>query len=377
MTKDRFSHRKNVVVIGSFAPSLLNFRGNLLRSMVQRGYQVTACAPEASAEVVQSLKDIGVFYKSLPVDRTGKNPIKDCILFFSVLILLLKERPRFLLTYTIKPVIFGSLAAALIPGVSSSSIITGLGYMFSEKAGKRSLLFAVVTFLYKLALKSNKTVIFQNPDDRNLFQELHLTENRRNVVVNGSGVDLNHYSYAPPASGTSFLLIARLLKNKGIYEYVEAARIIKRKYPETEFSLVGWIDSNPSAIKQEELSSWIEEGVVNYLGKLEDVRPVIRKCTTYVLPSYREGTPRTVLEAMSVGRAIITTDVPGCRETVAHGINGFLVEKGEVAPLAYAMEKFIKNRELAVRMGRESRKIAQEKYDVEIVSRSIITAMGM
>ena len=368
---------KKIIVIGSFAESLLNFRGHLLTRLVEKGYDVVACAPDASDDLIEALARMHVSYVRVPVDRTGKNPLNDIVLFCSICVLLFKSRPDYLLAYTIKPVIFVSLASVVFPFITCSSIITGLGYAFSQGEKKVSSLQKLIFFLYKLALKHNKTVIFQNPDDRRLFEKLGLVSDTNNKirVVNGSGVDLDYYHFIPPQPKPSFLMIARLIRDKGVYEYIEAAEQIRKKYPDIEVSLAGWIDSNPAAIEEEDLVLWINKKIIRYLGRLDDVRPALEKCSVYVLPSYREGTPRTVLEAMSIGRAIITTDVPGCRETVEPGINGFLVDKLDVQGLILAMEKFIVEPDLALRMGMQSRRIATEKYDVKTVSESIIHAM--
>lgn len=202
------------------------------------------------------------------------------------------------------------------------------------------------------------------------------------VVVNGSGVSVHEYAVTPyPMShqqpSVHFLLIARLLGDKGVREYAQAAKMISEKYAHVHFSLVGWVDDNPDAIKQAELDEWITDQRLEFLGKLSDVRPAIAASSVYVLPSYREGTPRTVLEAMAMGRAIITTDAPGCRETVVDGLNGFLVPVKSVDALVQAMEKFIIQPELIQTMGIESRKVAENKFDVNAVNSVMLREMGL
>jgi glycosyltransferase involved in cell wall biosynthesis len=305
------------------------------------------------------------------MSRAGLNPLKDFSTFMALWGLMRRVRPNKVLSYTIKPVIYGTLAAAL-SGVSQRyAMITGLGYAFTGQAtGLRQYVQKVVQLLYKLALARASKVFFQNPDDRALFKHLGLVPAQTpTVVVNGSGVDVASFTVQPlPTSNIHFLLIARLLGDKGIREYAQAARLLKIQYPEVSCSLVGWVDQNPSSIKQEELESWVNSGDLHYLGKLEDVRPAIAACSVYVLPSYREGTPRTVLEAMAMGRAIITTDAPGCRETVVHGDNGFLVLIQSVESLLSAMIRFVENPKLASSMGIRSREIAENKYDVNKVN---------
>ena len=367
-----------VVVIGSFAESLLNFRGHLLKEMAVRGHEVLACAPDASPDIQEMLKALGVAYRDIPIDRTGLNPVNDIYTIFRLISLFREVRPDMVLGYTIKPVIYGSLAGR-IAGVSRIfSMVTGLGYAFSDGGLKERLVGAVVRFLYKLSIGANRRVFFQNPDERDIFLRLGLLRNlRQAALINGSGVDVDFFQPAPFPGKVSFLLIARLIKDKGILEYVKAAKIVKAKHPQTRFGLVGWIDEGPQGISNVDLDSWVKEGTIEYLGRLEDVRPGIADASVYVLPSYHEGTPRTVLEAMSMGRPVITSDAPGCRETVVDGKNGFLVPVRNAEALAERMEYFIKNPEMIVSMGEESRRRAIEKYDVHKVNKVIMDVMGL
>jgi len=269
--------------------------------------------------------------------------------------------------------------AASIAGVPQRyALITGLGYAF-QGGDQRNLLRRLAQGLYALSLRGAKKVFFQNQDDLKLFQEIGILKpNAPSCVVNGSGVNMNHYAHTPiPKEAPSFLLVARLIGDKGIREYAASAKLVKAQHPEVRFVLVGWIDENPSAIKQTELDTWIAEGTIDYLGRLGDVRPAIAQCSVFVLPSYREGTPRSVLEAMSMGRAIITTDAPGCRETVRVEDNGLLVPIGSVDELAKAMLRFVENEELVLRMGQRSREIAEEKYDVHKVNQVMLNEMGI
>lgn len=368
-----------VVVFGGFADSLVNFRGPLLRSMVGKGHIVTACAPAASSEVLEKLAAIGVQYRDVPLSRTGLNPFSDVITFLKLISLFREIKPDVLISYTIKPVIYGSIAARLVGVPEVYSMITGLGYAFTSSSGKMKWVAQIAKLLYRLALMNNRHVFFQNPDNRDFFvRENILSQAEQPILINGSGVDLQHYEYAPASVGvTSFLLIARLLKDKGIVEYVDAARIVKRSYPSIRFNLLGPLDSNPAAISTTQISEWEDEGVITYLGEASDVRPMITACSVYVLPSYAEGTPRTVLEAMSIGRAVITTDASGCRETVIDGVNGFLVPTRDASVLAVAMLKFIEDPELIQRMGKKGRSLAKEKFDVHKVNAVILGAMGL
>ena len=368
-----------IVVIGNLAPSLILFRGTLLAKLASMGHEVFACAPGVHSDVASELKSMGVTYIPVNFDRTGINPFKDFISFFRFLFLFWSTKPDIVLNYTIKPIVYGSIAARMISKATVFSVITGLGYVFIGKSFKQKLLRSFVSKLYGFGLSGNEAIFFLNPDDLKLFKELKLVGNlQKTVLLNGEGVDLEQYGQVPPQAGKQvFLLIARLLYDKGIGEFVSAAQLLKEKYPAAVFRLLGPYDNNPAAINQTEVNSWLEQGIIEYLGECNDVRPHIADCTVYVLPSYREGTPRTVLEAMAMGRPIVTTDVPGCRETVLDGENGFMVPARDVKTLAAAMEKFILRPGLTVSMGKRSRELAVEKYDVHKVNNVFLKAMGL
>lgn len=376
------------LLIASYPLSILKFRGALIQALNNKGFEIHIACPDLSlfAEEVGQLKLLGYFLHEIPMQRTGTNPVADLKTLGNIYALLKKIKPDYVLSYTIKPVIYGTLAAWLAKVPHRFALITGLGYAFQnvEKGSKRSFFQKIVHGLYKQALSHSHKVFFQNPDDQQLFQDLKLLNAQMpTVVVNGSGVNVADFNILPlPVTvdqkvKISFLLIARLLADKGIREYAEAAKIIKHKYPHVEFNLVGWIDENPSAIDQQELDQWVASNTLNYWGKLSDVRPAIAESSVYVLPSYREGTPRTVLEAMAMGRAIITTDAPGCRETVTDGDNGFLVEVKSVESLVKAMEKLILQPKLIAKMGCRSRDIALHKYDVHQVNTHMMQEMGL
>ena len=325
----------------------------------------------------EELAAVGVALHDIPLQRAGTNPVADIGLLVSLYRLMRSVRPTITLPYTIKPVIYGTIAAWLARVPRRYALVTGLGYAFT--GSRQGLVTRLVRMLYRFALRRTHKVFFQNPDDERLFRELGLLPaNIPSVVVNGSGVDVAQFPVHPlPVGPPVFLMIARLLGDKGVREYAEAARRIKARQPEVRFQVVGWIDSNPDAIAESELDAWVADGSLEFLGKLDDVRPAIAASTVYVLPSYREGTPRTVLEAMAMGRSIITTDAPGCRETVIDGDNGFLVPVQSVDALVEAMLKFIEDPTLATRMGRRSRQIAEDKYDVHKVNAVMLREMGI
>ncbi len=290
-----------------------------------------------------------------------------------------KIQPDIVLNYTIKPVIWGSFAARFAGVKQVASMITGLGYAFTDVTSfKRKSIHNIVSMLYKYALVCNQVVFFQNKDDVELFEQKKLLGNTRPTIINGSGVNLSHFYYSDlfPKKIT-FLMMGRLLKDKGIYEYVEAARRIKLEYDNVAFNLVGWLDHNPASVTEDELNTWCNEGIINFLGRQDDVRASLESASVFVLPSYREGTPRSVLEAMSMGRPVITTDAPGCRETVIDGENGYLVPVKSVEQLITSMKKFLSNPETIQHFGTRSRSFVTDKYDVYKVNHVIMDALGV
>lgn len=375
------------LVIASSPSSILNFRGKLLEAVSDADIEIHIAAPDFSnnSDELTKLNNLGYIVHNIPLQRTGTNPLSDINTLKSLYLIIRDIKPQYVLSYTIKPVIYGTLAAWVNRVPNRFALITGLGYTFQnvEETGTRSSFQKIIHEMYRQSLSRAHHVFFQNPDDLNLFKNLKLIKkNKSSTVVNGSGIDLEKFKATPLPSNSSdnritFLLIARLLADKGVREYVEAAKKIKAKYPFVNFNLVGPIDSNPSAITRDELDEWIKSGNINYLGRLSDVRPAIAESSVFVLPSYREGTPRTVLESMAMGRPIITTDAPGCRETVIDGINGFLVSVKSVDDLVDAMEKFILDSSLIETMGAASRKLAEEKFDVHKVNKVMLNKMGI
>lgn len=367
------------LLIAGFPDSLLHFRGAFISVLQSKGVHVHVAAPDLpnGSDLRLRIENRGIVVHSIPMQRVGMNPFTDFKALVYLWRLICKVRPDFVFCYTIKPVIYGLMAAWLGGVPRRFALITGLGYAFLGE-GRRGFLRSLVQILYGLALRLSHKVFFQNPDDEALFRlNGILPSELSSVVLNGSGVDLAEYNLAPFPEKTRFLLIARLLGDKGVREYVEAARYLHAEYRDITFMLVGWIDDNPDAIRQDELDSWIDDGVIEFLGRLDDVRPAIANSSVYVLPSYREGTPRTVLEAMAMGRPIITTDAPGCRETVVDGENGYLVPVKSSESLVAAMKCFIHNPALAFSMGQRSRQIACEKYDVKGVNAMILAEMGI
>lgn len=370
-----------VIVISNYSQSLINIRGPLLRAMIAKGHDVLACAPGEDDDVRRRLLAIGVDYTSIPLRRTGLNPLADLRTVVALTRLFRRHKPDRIFSYTIKPVVYGPLAAQLagVPRENVFSMVTGLGFAFTSTSRRQRLLSAPIRALYRSALHHCNGVFFHNPDDRRLFVELGLlSPPTKGLLMNGSGVDLNEFAERPAVpEPVTFLLIARLLRGKGIEEYVEAASALKARYPRARFRIVGPRDTNPEGIPGDEIRAWEQNGAIEYGGGVSDVRPELAAASVFVLPSHREGRPRAVLEAMGVGRAIITTDAPGCRETVRDGRNGFLVPVGDAPALQHAMERFLLDPSLIGTMGRASRAIAVEEYDVNKVNAGLLREMEL
>jgi glycosyltransferase involved in cell wall biosynthesis len=369
-----------IVVVAGLAESLIRFRGELLDAMRANGHEVIAIAPEDDDSVRKRLSEKGIEYHVVPMARTGLNPFADLRYLLKLSQCLRRIKPDLVLAYTIKPVVYG-LPAARLAGVSRRyALITGLGYAFTdaEASLSRNVIKRLASWLYKFGLRSATGLFFQNPDDQKLFREQGISrESVPTFVINGSGVDTDSFPEAALPNQPNFLFVGRVLRDKGVVEYSDAARSIKSNYPQATFHLVGPLDSNPSGISAETVSGWEKEGHIKYHGAVSDVKPHIAACSVFVLPSYREGTPRSVLEAMSSGRAIVTTDAPGCRETVIDGANGYLVKPRDSVDLAKAMGRLADSSELRERMGRTSRELAVQKYDVHRVNTIMLETMNL
>jgi glycosyltransferase involved in cell wall biosynthesis len=365
-----------VVIVSGLARSLVLFRGPLLRRMIELGHQVIAMAPEV--EPPEGLP-APVRYRSLPLQRAGTDPVQDLRVIRSLARTFRELRPDVVLGYNVKPMVYALLAARLASVPRRYALVTGLGYLFLPDGTRRQrLVSAIARPLYRLALQSATAVFLQNPDDERDLRRSHLLPRGKTTVrVAGSGIDLQQFPRAPlPDSPPRYLFVGRLLRDKGVFEFVEAARQVKERLPDATFALLGALDPNPSSVQSHDLQRWQSEGVVEYLGTTDDVRPHLRAATVFVLPSYREGTPRSVLEAMATGRPIVTTDAPGCRETVIDGDGGFLVPVRSSEALARAMIR-LADPALAARMGAQSHQRAREVFDVRQVVQTMLDAMAL
>lgn len=367
--------RPRVMIGLNTAWNLFNFRAGLIRALVAHGYEVVAVAPPD--EYSESLANLGCRYVPLPMDSQGTHPGRDLFLLWRYLRLMRRERPDVYLGYTVKPNVYGSLAANFC-GIPVINNIAGLGVVFS----KDGWLMRLVRGLYRLALARSHRVFFQNSEDMNLFVAGGLVDADVAVRVPGSGIDLALFRLEPLPAGSvakmRFLLIARMLWDKGVGEYVEAARLVRLRYSNVEFCLLGFLDvKNPAAISREQMAAWVGEGVVNYLGVTDDVRSFLAEVDCAVLPSfYREGVPRTLLEAAAMGRPIITTDAVGCRDVVDDGVNGFLCRVRDAHDLAEKLERMILlSPEERAAMGRCGREKVEREFDEKIVIRRYLEAI--
>jgi len=373
---------KCILLTASLATSLRNFRGPLIVAIREAGHEVHAAAPGLTrdSETLNWLVARGVTCHDVPLSRAGLNPLADLRAMLALRRLMGRHKPDVFLGYTAKPVIWGLIAARLTGVPQRVALITGLGYAFTDSAGGlRGVVRVAARALYRAALRRATLIFFQNPDDRADFQCMGLLPLDVPVrLVAGSGVDLDRFPRQPlPPGPVRFLLIARLLADKGIREYVAAARILRKDWPEVEFHLVGGTDPNPAGIPETEVRAWHAAGDVIWHGHLHDVRSILAQSHVYVLPSYREGTPRTVLEAMATGRAVITTDAPGCRQAVAEGETGLLVPVRDAQALAVAMRRFLEEPALIDRFGVAGRARAEEVFDVNRVNSQMLLAMGL
>jgi glycosyltransferase involved in cell wall biosynthesis len=366
---------KKIFLVSRCAWTLFNFRAGLMRKLIENGNKVIG-GGAAGDGFEPKIEALGVKFNALPVDKKGINPPADAKLFWTLYRWYREQQPDIVHHFTIKPVIYGSIAArmAKIPRIINT--VTGLGYVFTEK--KITWLRRLVVGLYRISLNYADFTFFQNQDDYDFFLSRGLVKKSGTALLPGSGVDCEHFS---PLSGLNplkesqltFLMVSRLLKDKGVYEFVEAARQVKELHPKARFQLLGRRDvRNPNVVPESDLKSWDNQGLVSCLGEVTDVRPMMAKSDIVVLPSYREGIPRALLEAAAMAKPIITTDAVGCREVVDDEINGLLVPVKDAPALARAMVRMINSPEMRKRMGKAGRKKVEREFDEKIVIKKIL-----
>jgi glycosyltransferase involved in cell wall biosynthesis len=367
------SSARTIVLSANSDWNIANFRQSLIRALQKAGYELVVVAPEDPVAQAR-MGTLGVERIPIRIDRSGLNPWADLRLLVTYRRLLRRLRPLAYLGYTIKPNIYGSVAAASL-GIPAIPNVSGLGTAFI----RRGALQQIVTGLYRVAFRRCPVVFFQNDEDRQLFVERGIVRDGQTRVLPGSGLDLGHFAPAPPPDGPlKFLLIGRLLRDKGVREFVDAARALRPELPGARFQLLGPVDEgNRTAIGRVQLEGWVSEGVVEYLGATDDVRPHIAAATAVVLPSYREGLPRSLLEAAAMERPLIATDVPGCRDIVDDSVNGYLCGARDSASLASAMRRMSElSAAERLAMGRAGRRKVQERFTEDLVVRAYLDLLA-
>jgi glycosyltransferase involved in cell wall biosynthesis len=372
---DAVEAHRTIVITANSSWNIVNFRAGLISALIQAGYPVVVIAPDEGRNA-ERIEELGATFVSIRLRGSGLSPIEDARLLRDYLRLFRTLRPFAMLGYTIKPNIYGSIAAGIM-GVRAINNISGLGTAFLRRGPLQWL----ATSLYRRALRRSHLVFFQNRDDRELFLDRRLVRQSRTRLLPGSGVDLNHF--APRSARQDdgefrFLLIARMLWDKGVGEFVDAARLLRARHPHARFQLLGFVGAdNRSAVPAATLDAWVAEGIVEYLGETDDVRDAIAQSGCVVLPSYREGLPRSLIEAAAMGKPVVTTDVPGCRDAIAAGKTGLLCEVRSAASLAAAMEGMMAMPAAERQtMGRCARERAERTFDQRLIIDAYLDALA-
>lgn len=368
--------KKNILIACSMDRSLMGFRGDLIKDLIKEGHNVFTAAPNLTKTVADKLKEFGAVPLQYELIRAGISPFGDLRSIKQLKQIMVAHDIDLVFPYTIKPVIYASMAANKLD-IPVISLITGLGFTFTGVSMKARILQKMVEFLYKKSIRKNKMVIFQNKDDQELFKKLGiLTSNQNTDVVDGSGVNLKRYDFRinnKTRDNVIFIFVARLIKEKGINLFINAAKELKQNFPNAQFHVVGAPDQSPSSIKSEEIQELHKKGVIKYHGRVNNVPELLSQSDVFVLPTYyREGVPRSILEALSVGLPIITTDTPGCKETIIDNKNGILLRPNNQEELTMAMRSFLENPDQIGRMGLKSRELAENRFDVSIINKKLI-----
>lgn len=366
------TQRPTIIFAANTSWNLVNFRGNLIASLRERGFQVAAIAPRDSYS--QRLEEQVDEYLPFDFRSASISPLQDGMLFLRFVSLLRHLRPAVYLSWTIKPNIYGSLAARLL-GIAVINNVSGLGTAFI----KQGAITRITTAMYRQAFRQSSTVFFQNEEDRQQFVEAGIVTSGQARVLPGSGVDLERFAplALPAQEPFCFLLVARLLWDKGVREYIDASQLVRQRHPSARFQILGQVDvDNRTAVPRAALDEWISQGIVEHLGAAEDVRPFLARANCIVLPSYREGLPRSLLEASAVARPIVATDVPGVRAAVDHGVTGLLCEVRNAQSLAHAMLSMIAlGPARQAEMGRAGRHRVEREFGVEVVTERYLEAI--
>lgn len=351
------------------APSVYLFRLDCMKYLQSQGFEVFVLAPEDEAEWKPQFAAHGIDYTQVSLSKNSTNPLNDIKTYFDLRRKLKARKPDVVFCDHAKMIVYGLLAAKHVGIKHRLVMMGGVGSVLRDPPEniKRKLIKKLLTLEYRTALPKADRIFFQNGDDLALFKELKMAKDSQAVMVPGSGINLTRFPQSPLPANKDFLFVGRLIRDKGLIEYMEAGRLLRVKHPDAKLRVVGYFDPNQTMLSMADLQPFIDDGTVIFHGEQKNVLPFLQDCFTFVLPSYHEGTPRSVLEALSVGRPVITTDAPGCRETVKNGENGFLVPVRDANALAQAMETLCDSRETAEQMAIASRRFAESTFDVNIV----------
>lgn len=368
-----------MAIVTSQAFSLANFRGDLIKDLVSQGVKVWALAPDYDAQTRSQMQALGAEPVVYAMQRSGLNPLADLRALWQLYVWLRRHKPSVVLSYFMKPVVYATLAAWLAGIERRICMVEGLGFAFTQPAGavslKRKLMQWLAPKLYAVSLAKAHRVVMLNPDDANDFERMGLVTRSQVFLLGGIGVDLQHWQ--PTVLNTqaiTFVMVARLLRDKGVVEFAQAARRIKKLYPTVRFVLLGDVDTNPESLSAASVQEWVSDGVLEWPGHVP-VMPWLQQATVFVLPSYREGVPRSTQEAMAMGLPIITTDVPGCRETVVEGVNGWMVPARDADALFNAMQRCVQHPDTLPAMGQNSRHLAEQKFDVKVLNQRLMALL--
>ena len=364
-----------MILLSGSGDTVVWFRLEFIDEFIKKSYRVYVLAPDIRPKLKIELEKRGVQFIYINLQRKGFSVLNLIFSIIELIIIFQKIRPDLIFLYTHKAILSGSLAAKYSGFLNLYSLITGTGHIFDNRTYKEKFIKFIGSILLRLGLKFNKIVFFQNPDDKKLFIENKIINNNKTRMVNGSGVNLNKFQSESLPSSPIFLTMARLIKSKGLMEYAKSAREVKKTHPNTRFLIYGYPDNHSDSISENEIiNHWHEEYGIEYCGYADDPQAAIRRCSVFVLLSYKEGTPRVNLEAMAMGRPIITTDAPGCKETVLNNINGFLVPRYDFVETAKAMRE-LTDANLRYKMGIESRTLCESKFNVSDVNYTLLKEM--
>lgn len=368
-----------ILLVSPGALTLVQFRSDFIRALRHSGHEVCVIIPNESTALNEAIFSLGVTLRHLATSRTSINPLNEWRAIRQLHADIREFNPDIVLGYTHKGILYSGLALPRKGGSRFYGMLSGLGVVFTGTGWKKTLAQAIFRGAYRIAARRMQGIFFLNPDDEKQMKDGgFIPSSVVTWIIPGEGINISKYPATPvPVGPISFLMIARLLRDKGVFEYLLAAELVKNKCPEATFHLVGALDDNPASLTKAELARFVGEGHVVYHGAQRDVVPFLQSCSVYVLPSYREGLPRSTMEAMSVGRAVITTDVPGCRETVEPGINGYIVPARDAEALASAMLRFVEMPTQAIAMGAESQRIARERFEINRINALLFSHMNL